>query len=269
MASLKENSGTQISAAMLTDPKALKKRRANGTPVSFQPQYIFPHARRSSEPLHSQFLFEPSLLPDIATQRSKDDAYHILKNKGKKATISQDPTTVGQAASSTFDPRRLLNPKGFNKEHRQKDSTYPSTESTFGQSSPTTLQLDSKPSEINVNGLLKRDHDDCEGEGMGSLIEKVHNVSQREGRPQKKPKVENGDFDVDEDKKFGFVSGGKGGEIGDYLKDKKRQGIADSGLVNTVVDLTGGSYISIKLSFLEHCVNQCVRRWRRRCRGCQ
>lgn len=159
---------------------------------------------------------------------------------------SQNATVVGQAASSTFDPRRLLDPKGFNNDQRQRESKSASTESILGHPTSSNLQLNGISSEINSNGLRKRDHEDYEGQGMGSLIEKVHNVSQREEHPQKKPKVENGEFDAEEDKKASFVGGGKGGEIGDYLKEKKKQGIAESGSVNAVVDLTGGTYLLIK-----------------------
>lgn len=194
MASFTAANGTQLSAATITDPKALKKHLANG----------------------------------------------------KKSTSSTNATMAGQAASSTFDPRRLLDPKGFNNNQRQRESESASTESTLGKPSPSTLQLSGKssktngnPPETNGNGLPKQDHENYDGLGIGSLIEKVHNVSQREERPRKKPRVENGEFDVEEDKKVSFFGGGKGGEIGDYLKEKKKQGIAESGPVNAVVDLTG------------------------------
>ena len=151
-------------------------------------------------------------------------------------------------ASSTFDPRRLLDPKGFSNDQRQRDSQSTSIETSSGQPGPSTRQLNSKSSESNgetpetkANHLLKRDHDDYEGRGMGSLIENLHNVSQREERPQKKSKIEKDHFGVEEDKKVSFVGGGKGGEIGDYLKEKKKQGIIQSGPANAVVDLTGGT----------------------------
>ena len=240
---------------MLTDPKALKKHLANGTPISSHSESSPLPAPHCSEPLHSEPPIGASLVPATVSPRSKDEAYRILDNEGNKAMISQNATTAGQAASSTFDPRRLLDPKGFNNAQRQSDSKSAPTESTLAQPGPPNLQLSGQPSAANnepsetqgnpegtsVDGLHKRDHEDFDGLGMGSLIEKVHNVSQREERPRKKPKVENRDFEVEEDMKVGFSGGGKGGEIGDYLKEQKKQGIAGSGPVNAVIDLTGGT----------------------------
>ena len=241
MASFTGANGTPVSAAMLIDPKALKKHLANGTPISshFEPSSL--PARRDSEPPQSESSLGKPLVPHIAPQQAKNDAYYAPDNQGKKAMSSQNATMVGQAASNTFDPRRLLDPKSFNNDHRQREFKSASTESISDQPSPSDPQL-------NDSGLRKRDHEDHEGQGMGSLIEKVHNVSQREERPQKKSKVERSDFDAEEDKKASFVGGGKGGEIGDYVKEQKKQGIADSGPVNAVVDLTGGTYLLIKQS---------------------
>lgn len=252
MASWTGANGTQLSAAALTDPKALKKHLANGTSISSHFASSSVPARRGSEPPRSEPFFEIPFIPDLASQKSKDDAYDALDHKGKKAVSSQNATIAGRAASSSFDPRRLLDPKGFSNDQRQRDSKSASTESTIAQPSPSNLHLNGKPSEADVNGLRKRDHEDYEGQGMGSLIEKVHNVSQREERPQKKPKAESGEFDVEEDKKVSFVGGGMGGEIGEYLKEKKKQGIAESGSVNAVVDLTGGTHLLFKQSFVEH-----------------
>lgn len=246
MASFTGANTNQLSAATLMDPKALKKHLANGIPISSHPESSSLPAPRGSEPLRSEPSFGTSSVPGIVSQRSNDDAYHVLDNKERKATSSQNATMAGQAASNNFDPRRLLDPKGFNNAQRQRDPKSASTEST--QLSSKFSEANDKPSETqgnhigpNVDGLHKRDHEDLDGLGMGSLIEKVHNISQREERPRKKPKVENGEFEVDEDKKASFVGGGQGGEIGEYLKEQKKQGIAGSGPVNAVVDLTGGT----------------------------
>ena len=259
MASSTEAKGTRPSAATLTDPKALKKHMANGTPISSHFETPSLPARCGSETPQSEPSFRIHLLPDIMSQRSKDDAYHILEYKGKKTMSAQNAIPVGQAASNTFDPLRLLDPKGFSNDQRLRDTKSASTESTSRQPTPSNRQLNSKSSEGNgeypefkVGVLHKRDHEDYEGQGMGSLIESLHNVSQREERPQKKSKAETDQFDVEEDKKIKFVGGGKGGEIGDYLKEKKKQGIAESGPANAVVDLTGGKYHLLKKSSLGH-----------------
>lgn len=50
-------------------------------------------------------------------------------------------------------------------------------------------------------------YEDSDSLGMGSLIEKVHHVSQREERPRKKSKTENGEFEIEKDKRVSFVNG--------------------------------------------------------------
>lgn len=259
MASSTEANSTRPSAATLTDPKALKKHLANGTPISFHFETPSLPARCGSETLQSEPSFGMHLLPDIMSQRSKDDAYHILEYKGIKTMSAQNAIPVVQAASKTFDPRRLLDPKSFSNDQKLRDTKSASTESVSRPPMPSNRQLNSKSSEPNgehpelkVGLLHKRDHEDYEGQSMGSLIETLHNVSQREERPQKRSKVEKEQFDVEEDKKIKFVGGGKGGEIGDYLKEKKKQGIAESTPANAVVDLTGGTYHPLKKSSLGH-----------------
>ena len=254
MASLTGINGTHLSTATETDPKALKNHSSTGTPISSHPELYSLSARRDSEPSSSKSPSETPRVSEIASQQSEDNANDTFENKGKKTMNSQNPTNSEQAAPSTFDPRRLLDPKGFNKDQRQRDPKSTLIDSSSAQSAPSNVQLTGKAPEYNgdpfkskVSGSQKRDLEDWDGRGMGSLIEKVHNVSQREQRPQKKPKVEHGDFDVEEDKRVGFVGGSQGGgDIGDYLKEKKKQGIAESGTVNGVVDLTGGTYILIK-----------------------
>lgn len=259
MASSTEANGTRPSAATLTDPKALKKHLANGTPISSHFETPSLPARCGSETPQSEPFFGTHLLPDIMSQRSKDDAYHILEYKGKKTMSVQHAIPVGQVASNTFDPRRLLDPNGFSNDQRLRDTKSTSTEPISRQPTPSSRQLNSKSSEGNgehpglkVGVMHKRDHDDYEGQGMGSLIETLHNVSQREERPQKRSKVEKDQFAVEEDKKIKFIGGGKGGEVGVYLKEKKKQGIAESGPANTVVDLTGGTHHLLKKSSLNH-----------------
>ena len=257
MASFTGANGTRLSAPTLTDPKSLKKHLDNGTPISSHSETSSLPARRGSEPPYSESIFEIPFLPDIALQRPKDDAYLILENKGKKTMSVQNTTTAGQAASSTFDPRRLLDPKGFSNDQRQRDSQGASSKPGSGQSISSDEQIASKPTEneegsteTKVDCLNKRDRKDYEGQGMGSLIESLHNVTQREGRPQKKSKIEKEQFGVEDDNKVDFVGGGRGGEFGDYLKEKKKQGIAESGSANAVVDLTGGMFHLSKHSFL-------------------
>ena len=233
--------GFPVSAAMLTDPKAMKKHLANGTsPAShFEESSLPPY--RNSEPPTSDFSLSTSMIFDLANRPSKDDAYHVFEGKGKKPAMKE---ATNQAHSSQFDPRRLLDPVNFSKTNGRRGIQSPSTVSTsLGDPSPTQPsphQWRGGTPEVNGNGLNKRDHDDYEGQGMGSLIERVHNVSQREERPQKKQKTETSEDD--KEKKAAFGGGGKGGEIGEYMRQKKKEGLKESGPAAAVVDLTGGMY---------------------------
>lgn len=77
---------------------------------------------------------------------------------------------------------------------------------------------------------------------MSSLIERIHGVSDRNGRPQKRPRLEEPtNEDPNAAEKAGtFAGGGKGGVIGDYMRQKKEEGKKEAASMGTVVDLTGG-----------------------------
>lgn len=76
------------------------------------------------------------------------------------------------------------------------------------------------------------------GQGMGTLIERLHNVSQRGEPPQKRLKP----YQIGtENRPTAFVCGGKGGELGEYMKQKRNEGLITSGPA-PVVDLTESNY---------------------------
>ncbi len=75
---------------------------------------------------------------------------------------------------------------------------------------------------------------------MGNLIERIHGITQRDGRPQKRQKTTKTDEDDDDQRKATFAGGGKGGEIGEYMREKRKEAQAESGPNGTVVDLTAG-----------------------------
>ena len=231
-----------MSAAMLTNPRALKQHLANGTSHSSHFEAFSLPPRRSSEPPHSRSSSNSPVFVDLTSKQiTKDDAYHVFNGKGKNASktaVTQPPTP---AFSSQFDPRRLLDPKAFGKDSRKSDEQSPSIMTTPSEHfSPLRASPNLPNGEVHSNGAHKRDHDNTTVPGMGSLIERVHNVSQREERPQKKQKIET--FEEDDKYKKNFGGGGKGGEIGEYIKQKKKEGIEEDGSSATIVDLTGGMY---------------------------
>ena len=164
-------------------------------------------------------------------------------HEGKKLP-SISPSS--QAPSNGFDPRRLLDPKGFEKYSRLEGEA---KQSIDFPSIPSQRYADGYVHpEMDVSAM-KRDHDDdYEGHGMGSLIEKAYNVGYREERPQKKQKLDKTEEFEDVQEKPNFsTGGGKGGELGGYVKQKKQEGLRESGSVSTsVVDLTQGGHLTVK-----------------------
>ena len=231
------------SAAMLTDPRALKQHLANGTfHFSHFRAFSLPPRRSSEPPRYSSSSCSPVIIDLNSKQITKDDAYHVFNGKGKNTAKTAVTQPSASAFSSQFDPRRLLDPKAFGKDSRKLDERGPSIIATPSENLSPLRASPKLPNgeypEVNGNGAHKRDHDNTRVPGMGSLIERIHNVSQREERPQKKQKIET--FEDDDKYKKNFAGGGKGGEIGEYIKQKKKEGIEEDGSSATIVDLTGG-----------------------------
>lgn len=83
---------------------------------------------------------------------------------------------------------------------------------------------------------------------MGRMLERMHNVSERGFLPQKRRKIEREGED-DNAQKAHFGGGGKGGVLGEYMKEKQEQGRKEDAANGTrpSVDLTGGrSFPSIR-----------------------
>ncbi|KAL9101636.1 MAG: hypothetical protein Q9163_003134 [Psora crenata] len=168
---------------------------------------------------------------------SKEDAYMTLEGTARKAPnqpVMHSPNYITSA-------HQLLDPKSSVTNHIYQ----PDAKSTMSasQSRPASLhdyvEGDLYKHLSDSRNFPKRDHDTYEGQGTGSFIERLHGVSQREDRPQKKQKAEKYEA-LEDDKKVIFQGGGKGGELGEYVKQKKEEGLEQSRPESNVVDLTGG-----------------------------
>ena len=230
------DNGRPISTAMLTGPKELKKIMNGTTPsTNSYMNASSPSARHSSEPLSSSKFIESSLFDFTPC---KDDAYCVLEEQGRSK--KQTKTFIGnQSPPARFDPRQLLDPKGFQQTQQRSESKKESINSIslpHPQLSPHQHGMEA----THPIGLGKRDHEESELQGQGSLIEQMHNVTDREARPVKKRKTEDDEFTGSPEQGKAAFGGGKGGDLGQYMKDKRRQGQQDRELANAVVDLTGG-----------------------------
>ncbi|KAI4140230.1 MAG: hypothetical protein L6R39_005889 [Caloplaca ligustica] len=208
------SNGFPVSVAMLLDPKSIKKQAANGIEdesPSFPPK---PMLRHQSEPLDSSF---PLPYPEANGYYSKDDAHVPYKGRGKRLPQSDVPP---------FNARQLLDPKGFQQKPQQprEDVSSPKANGVTLTKPTEEVSID-KPTE-GTNAF----------QGLGGMIERIHGISDRQERPQKRQKLDHEDGD---DNKQTFSGGGKGGEISEYLKEKRKEGKDDAASAS-VVDLTGG-----------------------------
>ncbi|KAK4964850.1 hypothetical protein LTR66_012233, partial [Elasticomyces elasticus] len=118
----------------------------------------------------------------------------------------------GEIAKPHYDPRALLNPKAA----AQRAAT---------------------------DAAAAREDADTDADtpvGMGSMIERMHKIDKREDQPYKKRKTAS-DEDNANDPKAGNSAfhGGKGGVIGEYMKEKRMEGQGKMGpVVTEAVDLT-------------------------------
>lgn len=158
---------------------------------------------------------------------------------GRASSIKGDART----ASPRFEARALLDPKRFVKRPASEGGEI----GPNGAASPLSWRSPNGPPRASslalptTNGQHPADNKQ-ETSDLSGLIEKIHGVSTRESRPSKRPKLddpsnENGDADT---KVSNFTGGGKGGVIGQYMKEKKEEGKREAASNGTYVDLTGG-----------------------------
>ena len=247
--------GYPISPAALLNPKAYQKQMAHGITSDSSPSSLIsniPPLRASSE---SPYSYRSNTSPpNYISPNSQDDAHLFFSSQGqgrskKASSLNGD---VPLSSPPHFDPKQLLNPKGFNK-HRGKEDTQvklpPAEKVQPKQLDPYSTGPLEVP--LHPHGAPKREHDAVVGEvhGMGNLIERMHNVSKREEQPRKRQKKEHDSQDDQEDvKKATFAGGGKGGVISEYMKLKREEGKQESGPTRTLVDLTTGMESLLSLS---------------------
>jgi hypothetical protein len=233
-------------AAALLNPKAYQKQMANGITSDLSlllPSSITPSLRSGSEPPHSGR--SPTLSLNFTFPHSQDNAHFFTYPQGpgrskKAASVNGDVPL----STPHFDPKQLLNPKGFNKIQGKEDTqvkspTVQKYQPEYSDPNPRGLP----EAQAHANGAPQRECDSVVGEvqGMGNLIERMHNVSKREEQPRKRQKKEHASQDDQDDmKKATFAGGGKGGVIGEYMRQQREEGKKESQPTRMLVDLTTG-----------------------------
>jgi hypothetical protein len=76
------------------------------------------------------------------------------------------------------------------------------------------------------------------GGGMGHMLERMHQVTDRDMLPQKRQKIR--DDRPEDGRKAEFNGGGKGGVIGEYMREMRDEGRKENVVKNTVVDISAG-----------------------------
>ncbi|MCJ1282251.1 hypothetical protein MMC26_001574 [Xylographa opegraphella] len=154
----------------------------------------------------------------------------------KTGTIKQ----ISSPGKPKYDPKQLLNPRLFENVKSQKRvgpdfATVPrEVMNPLGPAGAVNTQfVFDSPGDRSAKHLYAED----ESVGMGGLIERVHNVSAREERPIKKLKTQHNEDEITGTKAV-FGGSGKGGDIGEYMRMKRKEGQAEAVQPFSIVDLT-------------------------------
>jgi len=229
------------SAAALLDSNAMKLHMKNGDSFSNIRPSTAPLATQipmSSEPRFQRPTSSPASLAQQPNERKRTHIDMDPSDRKEQLTTGIGPT---RAAPPSYDPRLLLNPKSLHNTQQRKDDTL-DTASSSEVETPPQRPFSAAPQFVfdspNQDLLLHEQPDD-EGARYGKLIEQVHNVTKREERPVKRQKTKH-PSEEDVNGSLAFAGGSKGGEIGEYMRQKRKEGLQESGPTSNVVDLTAG-----------------------------
>jgi hypothetical protein len=142
-----------------------------------------------------------------------------------------------------MNPAALLNPRGFQQPQQRFESGFTNTP----PAQPLAFQFDSPagsyqqpvhahpPPQQNINGA-QRSSAYANGGGMGHMLE-------RSMVPQKRQKIH--DERPENARKAEFHGGGKGGVLGEYVREKREEGQKENVVSRTAVDLSTGLYLHL------------------------
>ncbi|KAB8337248.1 hypothetical protein FH972_021550 [Carpinus fangiana] len=142
------------------------------------------------------------------------------------------------AGAAAWDPRALLNPKIAAKK--------PTSNGTNGTNGVNGNHGNAIPAGPSQPSLTHRSSSNGSGNGnqTSSMLERLHNVQDRQDQPRKRLKVDSNQEDDDEvevQKKAQHSSRGGGGDLGKYVEEKRKQGLRDNPQA-AIVDLTSEKY---------------------------
>jgi hypothetical protein len=210
-----------------------------------------------------------------STLSSDHDAYFESHGEDRSAsnmTSNSNSNNTPGLATPRWNPASLLNPRAFPQQQSMQNgfsNNITPQELAFQFDSPVgSYQTPSHShplSQYHSNGTNGGSGANgmngsngfatyANGGGMGSMLERMHNVAEREMLPQKRRKIH--EEHPEDKRKAEYNGGGKGGVLGEYMRVKKEEGQKErqNGTHVAAVDLSAGLMIPA-LCYKELCTN--------------
>ncbi|KAG9234963.1 SNF2 family helicase/ATPase-like protein [Amylocarpus encephaloides] len=154
-----------------------------------------------------------------------------------------------QEQPQSYDPRQLLNPRGFHQEPQppqqngvSTNGSVPAQQLMFQFNSPggtpeasPHLHPSPRPHDApnGQNGYASSANGNGALGGMGNMLERVHNVTDRSMVPPKRRRIN--EDSGEQRRKADFSGGSKGGVLGEYVSARRKEGRGEAiANVNTV-----------------------------------
>ncbi|TVY42913.1 putative SWI/SNF-related matrix-associated actin-dependent regulator of chromatin subfamily A member 3-like [Lachnellula occidentalis] len=205
---------------------------SNGPPPPAMPSRRSPYFESAGRP-NPNPTPQPRSSPSLTALPSRNS--QVYSNVPRTAN-----NTPAFASSSQWAPADLLNPRGYNQpppRQRPENVTYNNSapQLAFQFDSPGGTPPPYHPSQ-QYNGDM--------GMGIGNMLERMHNVTDRATVPQKRRKV----YEEPEDRRKAEFSGSRSGVLGSYMKEKKEQGQREATTKGTLVDISTSEDNEIEIS---------------------
>ena len=166
-----------------------------------------------------------------------------------------NPNGAPAYAAPRWNPASLLNPRGFQAQAQQQmsngfmNNATPPQQLSFQFDSPGGLaqpnfHAHAHTSPQHATNGNKSFAGFANGGGMGHMLERMHNIADRSVMPQKRQKIH--DNRQENSRKAEFHGGGKGGVLGDYMREKREEGRKEN-VKSTVVDISAGQFTVLLL----------------------
>ncbi|KAG4439482.1 hypothetical protein IFR05_005018 [Cadophora sp. M221] len=156
--------------------------------------------------------------PAFPLQQQRHNAWNptaLLNPRGYNSTPSRPPPQSNFASNSPSQQSQMFQ---FDSPGGEPQQVYqqPPTPQSNGQQRPQNGMNGGFSAYANGNGVMNGGMG-----GMGNMLERMHNVTDRSMVPQKRRKMND---ENDSHRKAEFSGGGKGGNLGEYVREKRKEG---------------------------------------------